>query len=123
MTFSIAKLYVGGATSSTSTERISILRTKPWARLIFKATSTNSSILNSSSVISSLSFECKSRLTSHHYPIATLKSEHRVLMILLTFYSSPFHQLGQNQHSMLLVIYVPSSKILTICASNSLHTS
>ena len=51
--------------------------------------------------------EYKSRLTSHHHPITTFKFEHQVHIILLAFCSSPFYQLGQNQHSLLHVIYAP----------------
>jgi hypothetical protein len=39
-----------------------------------------------------------SPLTSHHHPIATLKLEHQLHLILFGFYSSPFHPPGQNQH-------------------------
>jgi hypothetical protein len=43
-------------------------------------------------------------MTSHHHPIATLKSEHQAHVILLALYSSPFHQLGKNQLSIVLEI-------------------
>jgi hypothetical protein len=104
MTFSITKLYCRWTTSPTSTECKSTLWLKPCAWSVPKVASTNSSILNSSSVISSLLSKYKSRLTSHHHPIATLKSKHQVHVILLAFYYSPFHQLGQNQHSIVLEI-------------------